>query len=495
MARALRTALAVGVLTGLPSSPAWAQGYRVRLDARAQAVSYRGLVPDSIRPGAVQTGVSGGLVTPDGFAVTCVTAEWCYYFRPGPERRAVPMTATASLVLWGLGVPGLSVHAGGRLVGNAGDDDAWPTVEPTAQLLEGYAQYERGGLTARAGRLLLSSRLEPIGFDGGSARWRWIEPGLDLAVYGGWGLGQAAVVAATSPLLNPLDEWRPRDRQLVAGAEAGWSYGAVDARAEYRREVDPDTDYFVSERAALSVATRPWRSLRATGGADWNLAEGHLGSADLALSWLGPRVTVTAGGRRYRPYFSLWTLWGAFSPVPYNALHGSAQVQAVDGLQLRARGERFWYESTEATTALASVEDRGWRASAGATLTAIPRLTLDASWLEEFGPGAASRFLDAMVSFAATDALNLAVFGGSLERPLELRFYDAEATWIGARAEWRSGPQWRLWGDASWFDERRDRPDPAASSLDQFRLRGGVTITFGTDADRVPLPPARRGRP
>lgn len=483
------------VVAGVIPGAVAAQGYRARFDARAQAVSYKGVIADSVPATQVVTGPTGGPVSLEGFAVTCRGGAWCYYFRPGAERRGVPVSTTASLTAWGFGVPGLSVHAVGRLVTDAGAADVWPATRPTAQLLEGYVEFDRRGFTGRGGRLLVNSRLEPIGLDGGWARLRWGGRDLEIAAYGGWGLGQAAVVPAASPILNPLDEWRPRQRQLVAGAEAAWSPGPADVRLEYRREVDPETDYFVSERAALSATTRPVRFLRATAGADYNLAEGHLGSADFTLTWIDSRVSLSLGGRRYRPYFSLWTLWGAFSPVPYNAAHGWAQVTVAHWLTLRARGERYWYESAEASTPLVDVEDRGWRVSAGGTLTPVPRLAIDASWLAEFGPGASAWYLDGVLTYSPSDRLSVSAYGGTLERPLELRYYDGDATWIGGRAEWRAGNRWRLWADAAWFDERRERPDPAAASLDQIRLRSGITLAFGTDADREPLPPARRGRP
>src|SRR5678816_4790878 len=112
--------------------------------------------------------------------------------------------------------------------------------------------------------------------------------------------------------LNPLDEFRPRDRQIVAGAEAAWLYRDVDVRAEYRREIDPEDDYFVSERAALSMAANV-RIIRLNAGLDYNIAEGRLGNADVTATYLRSRFSLAAGARRYRPYFSLWTLWGAFS--------------------------------------------------------------------------------------------------------------------------------------------------------------------------------------
>ncbi len=482
---ALILALAPGLVLG--------QGYRVRLDVRAQAVSYRGVTPDSVLLSETAPGPNGGRATADGYGVQCHGEVWCFYYRPGHEVTQIPVTSTATATLWGLGVPGLTVHLTARLMGDAGDGPAYAGTEPNAQLLDAFAEYARSRFTLRGGRLLLSGRLDPLGLDGAWGRVRLDRPAVELSAYGGWGLGQAAAVPVTSPALNPLDEWRPAKRQLVAGADLAWRPGAADLRAEYRREVDPELDYFVSERAALSASARPAGWLLATAGVDYNLAEGHWGSADGTVTWINRRFSLTASGRRYQPYFSLWTLWGAFSPVPYHAGQLSGRVQAASWLALRARGERYWYEDTGVTTALVAVEDDGWRFGWGAT-AARGRWSLDGGYSAEFGAGAAARSLEAAVTYAATAAWSVTGYGGSLERPLELRYYDAELRYAGLRGEYRPGPAWRVWADAGYYDDQRERPDAAASAWNQLRLRGGLSVSFGTNPDRVPLPPARRTR-
>jgi hypothetical protein len=487
--RALVTACALAAW----SHPGAAQDFRVRLDARAQAVSFRGLLADSIPAVEAVPSPSGGFETPDGHAVRCGAGAYCHFLRPGPELRGVPVTISASVAMWRLGMEGLALRATGRLVGELGDD-VWPGTEPSAQLIEGYLDYQRSALTARAGRQLLASRLEPMGFDGGWLRVRWDKTSLEFTGYGGWGLGQAAVVPAPSPALNPLDEWRPRNRQIVAGAEAAWLYRDVDLRAEYRRELDPQDDYLVSERAAVSLGARA-RSFHATGGLDYSVAEGRWGSADLTLTYVRPLFSVSGGVRRYRPYFSLWTLWGAFSPVPYNAVNASAHVRPARWLSLRARGERYRYEDAQISTALVPrLQDRGWRASTGATATLNPRWTLDGSFGLERGPGASARYADGSVAYAPNDRLAFDVYGGALARPLELRYYDATSRWLGARGEWQLSEQRRVWGDIARVSDDRDRPDASASSLAQLRVRAGLSLTFGSSADRAPLPPARRTR-
>jgi hypothetical protein len=475
----------------LLSDGALAQSYRARIDARGQSAWFRGLTADSILASEVVTGANGGFETPDGRGVRCGAGDYCYFFNTGPALRAFPVATSASVTMWGFGVEGLSFRASGRVVTDLGSDDVWPGTEPSAQLIEGLFEYQRSAITARVGRQLLSSRLEAIGFDGGWLKYRLNRASLELTGYGGWGLGEAAVVAPQSPVLNPLDEFRPRDRQIVAGAEAAWLYRDVDVRAEYRREIDPEDDYFVSERAALSMAANV-RIIRLNAGLDYNIAEGRLGNADVTATYLRSRFSLAAGARRYRPYFSLWTLWGAFSPVPYNAMNVSAQIRPTKWLTMNGRGETYKYQDAEVSTALVpQLEDGGWRTRLGATANLRSRWTLDGSYGIEHGPGAAARSFDASVSFSPSGTIVLDAYAGALSRPLELRYYDATSRWIGGRAQWQRSDQLRLWSDVAIVSDDRDRPDANATSLSQVRARAGVSVTFGSGADRTPLPPAR----
>jgi hypothetical protein len=494
MMRAARLPIAAMLLT--LGSTGGAQSYRARVDARAQAVSFRGLVQDSIAVALVVPSASGGQETPDGHAVRCGSNDYCFFFRPGEVVRGIPVTTSASITMWGLGAEGLSLHATGRVISDLGPDRVWPGTEPSVQLLEGYVEYQRSRMLARGGRQLVASRLEPVGFDGGWVRGRWQDGSLELAAYGGLGLGQAASVVVTSPALNPLDEWRPRDRQLVAGLDGAWLYRNADFRVEYRREIDPQNHYFVSERTALSVAGRIGAALRASGGIDYNIAEGHPGTADLLVTYPAPRFTVSAGARRYVPYFSLWTLWGAFSPVPYTAVNASGQFRANKSLSLQARAERYRYDAAEVSTAVVPhLTDGGWRASASTTALLGEWWTADVNYAFEHGPGASGRFVDGALTFVASERWSAALTGGSMARPLELRYYDATSRWVGGRAELQLGSQRRVWMDAAFIDDERQRSDASASSLAQLRVRSGVSLAFGSGADRPPLPPARIVRP
>lgn len=484
--------LAAAALLAVPHDGA-AQGYRVRLDSRIQSVAWRGLEADSIPASAAIGQPNGSFLTPDGYAARCEGA-YCFYFRSGATLRGVPWVTQADLSIWGLGVAGLSARANVRLAQDLGDEASWPGTEPDLQLYEGYLEYARAAVTARAGRQFLTGRLGAYGLDGGRVLLRLGGSGLEVGGYGGWGLARGTALPVTDPALNPLDDFQPRDRQVVAGAEVGWNGARADVRAEYRREVDPAVDYFVSERAAVALSLGPLAGVRLTGGLVYDLAFGQLGPADVALSWLGPRVAVTAGARHYRPLFDLWTIWGAFSPVGYRAVHGSVEVRPLAGVSVYVRGERYDYEDTETSTPLVDTEDDGWRTESSVTWSPDARWTVMAGHHAEFGPGASSLGYRGRIAFDPSDRFGVAVHAANLRRPLELRFSDADLIVYGADASWRPDARWRLEVSASRYQEERDRPDAAALDWDQFRVSARISLLFGSSADRLPLPRAvRRG--
>jgi hypothetical protein len=476
------------------AAPGQAQSWRLRFDAAAQRVAFRGVTPDSVAEALVGQGATGGPVSPDGFAVTCFGDGFCRFYRPGPIRRGLPASAGLDLTLWGLGVQGLSVRVSARTLGDLTGDRLWPGTSPTFRLLEGYAEYVRSGLTARAGRMVEQGRLASSGMsglDGVRATWRLDRLGLELGGYAGWGLARGTILSVTSPAVNPLVDFQPGHHQVVAGALAGIHLRSIDAQAEYRREVDPFTDYFVSERAALSAQVRVDPRLRLAAGADYDLAQGLWGSAEASLSYSGQRLWATVGARHYRPFFDLWTVWGVFSPVPYNGVNGSLVVSPLKNLQLRARAEWFRYEAADVSAPAVTLEDRGWRWGIDASATPAPKWTIEAGGHGEFLPGASSRGIDGRVTWRPREDLDLSAEGGSLERPLELRFQDAGVTWAGGSAEYHAGQRLRVGLALDRYWESRDRPDAASFDWNQWRLSARVSLTLRSAADRWVLPPAR----
>ena len=498
MSTAVRVGLLVCGLACLQAVAAGAQGYRVRLDSRFQSVVFRGLTPDSIPRTTAVLGPDGGFETPDGFAVRCTPGHTvCSFFRPGPRLASDPLVTSADLTVWGLGLAGLSLRGNARWGVDLSGDEFWPGSRPSVQLVEGYAEYSTEVVTGRVGRQHVTGRLGWNGFDGADLMFRAPRLGLDASGYVGWGLARAASVPINSPSLNPLDDYQLPRRALVAGAELGWRSQYADARVEYRREVDPSVDFFIAERTALTAVFRPVPRLRLSGSAEYDLAQGWWGTSDLSLRYTAALLSADVGARRYRPFFELWTIWGAFSPVPYTAVEGSLAVSPLRQLRLRVSGERYWFDESGAETALATFEDRGWRFSLGATALLDPALTVDGGYHAEFGPGASSRTWDGRVTWLPMPSVSLALFGSSLTRPLEFRFDEAQVDAVGLDAELRASQRLRLGLSGSQYFEDRRRPDARAFDWNQFRLQARVTWLFGSDADQARLPPAihRTGRP
>ena len=494
--------MSVGVVTGVVAlsfallHSVNAQGYRLRIDSRVQAVSFRGVTLDSIAVTDTVTGPGGGPATSDGFAVTCLQGDTvCHYYRPGPVRRVAPLATVADLTLWGLGVPGLSARVAARFGFDLGDADVWPGSDPAVQLLEGYVEYATPLATARLGRLVTTSRLGYEGFDGGQVVLRDERRGLELNGYAGWGLSRGVALPVTSPALNPLDDFQPRRRQIVAGGGAGWRTVWFDVRADYLREVDPEVHYFVSERVGLQAVVRPTKGVTLQGGSDWDIAAGSWGSAEASVGYARSRVNATLGARRYHPHFALWTIWGAFSPVPYHATFGQVSVRATEWLDLRARGERYGYEPADVSTALVESERDGWRWELGGTATVVERITLDAGYHAAFGPGASSAGIAGSITYAPRSRLFVTLRGSTLQRPLEFRFNESKLWTVGLEAQSDVMPLLRVGGGVVYYNEGRHRPDAASFDWNQVRLSARAVLSLGKGADLGSLPPLGRRPP
>ncbi len=494
--RRLLPALLGGWLVWLVAANAHAQGYRLRIDAQTQRAAFRGVTQDSIPASIAVPAPTGGLQTPDGIAVRCQPgSSYCFFFRPGPYRQGGPLVTSADLTLWGLGVSGLSVRVNGRAGVELGNSDFWPGTEPPLQLLEGYAEYARRRFTIRGGRQFLTNRLGIVGIDGG--RWVIRSPrlGLEAEAYFGWGLARATALTISSSALNPLDDFQPRRRQLVAGGALGWGARDGNIRLDYRREVERESRQFGSERVALSAELHLATRWGLAGGVEYDLANTWFGTADATLRYTARRVTAILGARQYRPHFDLWTIWGAFSPVPYHAVNGSVWVRPITRLELRGRWERYAFSSAEAETPLVDVVDDGWRFAVGASFRPNTVWTFDGGYRKESGPGASSNGFEASISVAPMPELTLTVYGATLERPLEFRFQETGVEVLGLDAEWRPNARVRLALGGAHYGEDRRRPDANAFDWNQTRLNARVSLVFGSGADRTLLPRALRPRP
>jgi hypothetical protein len=484
--------LVLGPASG--AAPLAAQGYRVRLDTRVQSLTVRGLAIDSVPVTDVVTGPNGGSQTADGFAVTCpAAAAYCTFFRPGPEVKGGPVTGTASATFWGFGITGLQFNVQARASGDL-TANTWVGTEPPLQLLEAYAAYTRGAVTAQLGRTHDYNRLGWIGFDGAKLEVRPFGRALRVFGYGGRGLARTFPLPVTAAELNPLGDTLglPNRNETVLAGGFGWFLPVFEGRVLYQREDRNGSDATVWERVAADGSLILSPQVNLSGGGDYNAATGEWGKADVALNYLKDdrRLRLTLGGRRYRPYFDLWSIWSAFSPVAYSLGYASAAWQVVDGVEIRGRGETYQFDAPNTSTPLVGVRDNGWRGSLSASVVRFANWSLDAGWERDIGPGASSQSFDAAVTYRPAPALLVSVDGSRMVRPLEYRFDDARLWSYGLRMDYEARQGLRLIADARGFSEDQNRPDAAALSWSQLRLDLGVSLEFGSGSDTRTLHPA-----
>ncbi len=480
----MNRALLLVLFASIPA-PLMAQGYRAALDLQAQSVAWRGWQIDSIPAGDVVVGPTGGFETPDGYAADCSSAAaYCWFYRAGGKLDAAPAVLTTDFTVWGLGVPGLSARGNFRMHFDLGDA-GWPGQQPALQFWEGYLDYQRGWLQARAGRQIVTGRVGWTGFDGGRATVRIDKLRLDATAYAGWGLARASSVPVDDPVTAPLGDFIPPQRSILGGGLVSWSSAIADIRAEYFREVDPSTDQYAAHLAALSATLRPAAHWMVTGGGEYDIAQDLMGSADLSIRYAGSRVQASGGYRRYRPIFPLWSVWPAFSPVPYNAAVGSAVVGVTDWLLVRGRVEYYQFENEEASTPTLSTEQDGWRWSAGATLTRWRGWTIDAGYTWERGTGAGILGGDASVRWDPRADLTLTAAGSYMARPLYYRYDDAKVLALGGDVTWRATPALAFTVGAMWLDQDQERPDASAYEWNQTRLNARITYVLSSSDKRA----------
>ncbi len=479
--------MAANALIALPRA-AVAVDWSVSWESRARLAQVRGVSLDSIPAADVVTLPNGSQVTPDGIAVRVRPgSSFATFFRPGELRRSGPLSTTLDAAAWGVGVAGFSAHATLRLAHDAGDVD-WPGTEPSARLLEGYAEWTAARASVRAGRLHESTRLGFVGFDGGSGELRFSDGRAVLATYGGWGLARAEALPATHEVLVPLDDFLPERRQLVWGARGDWRAAPLQIGTLYQREIDPRAGDFVSERVGAQAIARV-RGLELATGADYDVAAADWGRAEAGLALRRQRAGAEVGWRRYAPHFPLWTIWGAFSPVPYDAWSARGRVALGGGLELNGGGERWEYDDPGATTPLVVTEDEGWRWTAGARWLANPDREVRGAYWREYGPGAAASGFETGAALRWRRALSLDAGFSWMRRPLELRFDESQAATWTLRASWAPRGRWRAGVDVQHVDVSRGRPDAAAFDGGHWRLGVSTAIAFDSGAIRT-VPPA-----
>jgi hypothetical protein len=393
------------------------------------------------------------------------------------EERTLAATQDVSLTAWGFGVEGLSATTLLRFRAHAGSDVLWPRADDEFDMLVGYAQYQRGALRVRGGRLELRGGLGFTGFDGASASyalgsWRG-------EVYGGRSLARGL----SEP---PMDEARglegfyeDRSAVLMGGSVTG-RWRDVDATARYDREILSDRSSYVGERVSLDVASIV-RSVRVRASVDYDISFLQLGKGQVSASKPldGGRWVAELSGVRYIPYFELATIWGFFQPVAYHEVMGRLSWSPRADLGLWLAGGWRAYSDTETVVVFEPMRDTGWRADAGGTWMLAPDWSFDGNYQLEWGPGGFLNSGDATLRYGVTERLSLALTGMTFQQIMEYRLGDGRAYGARASVDFR---WWRAtFAAGASLLRHRDGGTDFTSPWNQGRAWTSVTFDIGSD--------------
>ena len=464
-----------------------AQGVRIAGVTSAQLVDVRRMAEDSVAFASV-TPLPGTTLAQagDGTIVRCTPGvAWCRYRRPADVASTVPVLQDLQVAAWGFGT-GVSAHAQLRARQSFGPvRDLYPRARDRFDLLTAYLELDRRALRARLGRQWVpAAGFGLANYDGASLEWRPVREAA-IEAYGGWSLAPGLNEPRTSAEIADVELLAPNDRGYVIG-------GALRARplrplalsARWQRDIRTDRAELYAERLATDAT---WRLGR--GGIDgtWvhDLGTGTTSEARLRArlpQWRGAALALEA--RRFRPFFELWTIWGAFTPVGFTEARGTLGWQGRAGVWERVAldftGGHRTYDATNAGVASAQLRDDGWRAGADASLRLTSDWSASAGYLREIGFGASRTDQQAGVRWEPRRRFSAGAHVAAFQTLLETRlgFFDVKGA--GVDAAWRVASDVRVVGDFAAYRNRSTGGGPATSWTQR---RGALRLEWSVGGD------------
>jgi hypothetical protein len=469
-------ALALSAAVGFRPGAAPAQEWRGRAFTRLEYVEARPLARDSV-PVTATMGEGRRRLVGDTVVSCPAGSAHCFFYRPEPTQSTTPLVQDLDLSGWGFGVEGLRVYLSVRGRVAFGGEAFWPRADDHFDVLAAYAELDRGGYRLRVGRDARWSGLGFYGYDGASAFVRVLGGRVSLEAYGGWGLERGLPEPVTSRALASLEEFQPRDRNLLFGIQgSARPLPGASLAATYQREIETDRSGLASERTALDAEWTPAAHLRLRAYADYDLAVGRWGKARVAAGW-NPwrRVYVEARVYRYRPVFSLQTIWAAFDPTPYGGWGVTLAVRPAPAFSVELDGERRDYGDTGADVPFHVTTDRTWRASARARWTPADRFEVAADYRLLFTFGAALSAGTARARAEPWPGWAIEIRGSAFQQLEEFRVGEGRVWSVGAEVERRSRAA-ALWASADRY--RHDRRGAGAVDPDWTQLRAALGLAL-----------------
>lgn len=476
------TAAALTALLALPTHTSLsAQGVLVRGTTTANFLELRGMVPDSVPFAQTTPGLFALRQLANGLTVSCGEGDaYCKYYRAGAVTSAVPLLQDLDVTAWGIG-RGLSLHASVRIREAAGANAAlWPRANDRFDAMTAYLQYDRMRYTVRAGRQYTGTGLGVYNFDGASLTWRPARQ-LTLEGYAGWSLVQGVNEALTTTELATFDELPPDRNAYLLGAQLrARPTSSTAVHAVYQRELRDNRSALYSERLAMDGL---WRVKGGSVEAAWQQDLAMAVTNELRVRVRAPtiaRTTLSLEARRYRPFFELWTIWGAFSPVGFD--EGRAQLGWISpngAFSADVHGARRRWEDTDAGLGFAPLRREGWRAGGAAAWRFSSAWHVNGSYSADIGAGASRTEGDVGVHYTRGDFF-VGVNGTAFQSIYEFRVGTGRVVGLGGDFGWQVRPDLRLVGSGTSYRQLARNALPS-TDWNQRRATLRLEWTVGDD--------------
>ncbi len=478
----------------LPLSPIplEAQGIRVRGVTTLRFLELRPFVDDSVPFSTTQPGAVEYRQLADGRVVRCVDGDpYCRFKRAGSVANALPVVQDLQVSGWGLG-RGISVHADLRLRGAMGSQPAlWPRAEDAFDALSAYVDFDRPRYAARVGRQYAATGLGVYNYDGAMLTLR---PSRHVTVegFGGWSLAQGLNEPLTTGEIGAVDELPPDRNAFVVGAQARVRPTTRSAlNATYQRDVRVNRSALYAERFALDGTWR-FGTAGLDGAFSKDLSANVVNEARARV--LLPVVygtTVSVEARRFRPFFELWTIWGAFSPVGFD--EGRLQVSWRNVAQtwsFDAHGAKRRWQATDAGLDFDPLRADGWRIGGKVMWRPAVNWQTDASYSADVGFGAARSEGDLGLHWEHGRTF-VGASASAFQSIYEFRIGTGRVLGAGLDAGWQLNPDVRLVGDVTMY---RQVARESAPFTDWTQRRATLRFewTLGTDPGMPVVSAAQR---
>lgn len=480
-----RRRLVAGALLVVAGVASWARpalGQSLRGDATTtfRYIELRPMVRDTVDRSRVSEGQDGEL-TFEGHPVTCDDAGSCTFLHSPSTESAMTLTQDLAFRSWGFGVEGLSATVQLRGREEIGDEFVWPRADDPFDLIVGYAQLNEDVFRIRLGRQRTRSGLGFDSFDGLDVLAE-PTPWLRVEAFGGRSLARGLHETRHEALAGVEDFLLDRDAYLLGAEAAVEPEPTTSLVVRYQREIWDNRAALVSERASADFETGLLRPVRISGSLDYDFAMGRVGKAHLTarLPLLDGRLLLEGTGRRYVPYFELWTIWGLFNPVAYHEGRLRATWSATPRLAVWGEAGYRAFDDTDTSPIFGPLEDDAYRVGGGARWEATRSVRVSGSYRMERGAGAFLSSGDVSARWTLRDDLTVGVHATAAQQIEEFRLGEGVVAGGGVTGLWQLSDRLQLNGGAAVY-RRLFENRPAQVDWNQVRAWTSLRVRLGGD--------------